>query len=164
MVSGSKKAVVIVLWPKIPYDNFLTVLEIQHVHHTVCLLLRPRFTDQPIKMRQRDMVLKHKTAYLKLLSLPLLLLPLFFSMHKTSNCQSVIHHAFCLPLAHADEVLFFYSNVHRSVRLNRCPHLTVYMHVVPKFIRSMSHSVTCNDLIGLLKSCSVEGFNIKSAY
>ncbi len=28
-------------------------------------------------------------------------------------------------------------------------------HVVAKFIRSMSHRVTCSDLIGLLKSCSV---------
>ncbi len=28
-------------------------------------------------------------------------------------------------------------------------------HVVAKFIRSMSHSVTCSDLIGLLKSSSV---------
>ncbi len=28
-------------------------------------------------------------------------------------------------------------------------------HVAAKFIRSMSHSVTCSDLIGLLKSCSV---------
>ncbi len=31
----------------------------------------------------------------------------------------------------------------------------IIVHVVTKFIRSMSHRVTCNDLIGLLKSCSV---------
>ncbi len=61
----------------------------------------------------------------------------------------------CLPLAHADDVLFFYRNVRHVVRVNRCHHRTVYTHVVAKFIRSMSHSVTCNDLIGLLKSCSV---------
>ncbi len=48
---GSKMAVVTVLRPKIAYDHFLTVSEIQHDHHrTVCLLLRSTFTDQPIKI------------------------------------------------------------------------------------------------------------------
>ncbi len=37
--SGSKMAVVTVLRPKIAYYSFLKVLEIQHDHHTVCLLL-----------------------------------------------------------------------------------------------------------------------------
>ncbi len=32
---GSKMAVVTVLWPKIAYDSFLKVLEIQHDHHSV---------------------------------------------------------------------------------------------------------------------------------
>ncbi len=54
----------------------------------------------------------------------------------------------------SDDVLFFYSNVRCSVRVNRCHHCTVYTHVVAKFIISMSHSVTCSGLIGLLK-CSV---------
>ncbi len=30
-----------------------------------------------------------------------------------------------------------------------------YTHVVAKFIKSMLHSLICNDLIGLLKLCSV---------
>ncbi len=50
---------------------------------------------------------------------------------------------------------FFFSNVHRCVHVNRCHHRTFYKHVVAKFIRSMLHCVTCSDLIGLLKSCSV---------
>ncbi len=72
---GSKTAFVTVLRLKIACDHFLTVSWIQHVHRTVCLLLRPTFTDQPIKC---DMALKHKTAYLKLLCIPLLPLSLFF--------------------------------------------------------------------------------------
>ncbi len=32
---GSKTAIVTVSWPKIAYDNFLTVSEIQHDHRTV---------------------------------------------------------------------------------------------------------------------------------
>ncbi len=51
------------------------------------------------------------------------------------------------------QMTFYY--VHRSLRANRCPHRTVYTHVVAKFIRSMSHSVAFNNLTGLLKSCSV---------
>ncbi len=98
------------------------------------------------------MALKHKTAYLKLLFLLLSPLPIFFSM-QLLKCD--LSCSFCLPLAHADDILFFYRNACRSLRVNRCHHRTVYTHVVAKFIRSMSHSVTCSDLIGLLKSCSV---------
>ncbi len=79
----------------------------------------------------------------------------FLSAHIKTTTAKVLSCSFCSPLAHADEVLFFYSNVHRSVRVNRCHHHTVYTHVVAKFIRYMPHRVTCNDLIGLLKSCSV---------
>ncbi len=46
---------------KITYDNFLTVSEIQHDHRTVCLLLRPTFTDQPIKMQLEIYVTWRKT-------------------------------------------------------------------------------------------------------
>ncbi len=56
------------------------------------------------------------------------------------------------PLAHADDVLFFCSNVRRIVRVKG---VVIIVHVVTKFIRSISHNVTCNDLIGLLISCSV---------
>ncbi len=59
--------------------------------------------------------------------------------------------SFDLSLAHADYILFFYS-------YNRVESIGViivrFTHVVAKFIRSMSHNVTCNDLIGLLKLCS----------
>ncbi len=48
---GSKTAIVTVLQPKTAYGHFLTVPEIQHDHHTVCLLLQPMFTGQPIKMQ-----------------------------------------------------------------------------------------------------------------
>ncbi len=47
---GSKTAVVTVLQPKIVYDKFQTVSENQHDHRTLCLLLRPTFSDQPIKI------------------------------------------------------------------------------------------------------------------
>ncbi len=33
--------------------------------------------------------------------------------------------------------------------------IRIYTHVIAKFITSMSHSVTCSDLTGLLKLCSV---------
>ncbi len=32
-----------------------------------------------------------------------------------------------------------------------CNHRTVYTHAMAKFIRSMLHIVTCNDVLGLLK-------------
>ncbi len=44
--------------------------------------------------------------------------------------------------------------------VTRCHHRTACIHVVPKFIRSMSHSAICNDLIGLLKLCRVEGLRL----
>ncbi len=47
---GSKMAVATVLQPKIACDNFLTVSEIQHDHRTLCLLLQPMFSVQPIKI------------------------------------------------------------------------------------------------------------------
>ncbi len=52
---------------------------IQHDHHTVCLLCLSAFTDQPIKI--------HKTAYLKLLCLPLSPLPLFSAHIKTTAAK-----------------------------------------------------------------------------
>ncbi len=67
----------------------------------------------------------------------------------------MIYCAFCLPLADADDVLFYYCNVIAYESIKRCQHRTVYTHVIAKFIRSMSHSVKCSDLVGLLKSCSV---------
>jgi len=48
---GLKMDVFSVLRQKIAYDHFLAVSEIQHDHLTVCLLLRPTSTDQPLKMR-----------------------------------------------------------------------------------------------------------------
>ncbi len=76
---GSKTAVDTVLRPEIAYDT--------HDHHTLCLLLRSTFTDQPIKMLHEinAMTLKHKTAYLKLLSLPLSPIPLFSAHIKKYN-------------------------------------------------------------------------------
>jgi len=46
---GSKTAVFPALRPKIVYYHFLTVSEIQPDQRTVCLLLRPTSTVQPIK-------------------------------------------------------------------------------------------------------------------
>ncbi len=69
--------------------------------------------------------------------------------HDAKKCD--LSCSICLPLAHADDVLFFCSNVRRIVRVKGA----IIVHVVAKFIRSISHNVTCNDLIGLLKSCSV---------
>ncbi len=58
---------------------------------------------------------------------------------------------FDLPLAHADYILFFYSyNGVESIGVI----IVRFTHVVAKFIRFMSHNVTYNDLIGLLKLCS----------
>ncbi len=70
----------------------------------------------------------------------------FLSAHIKTTTAKVLSCSFCSPLMHADDVLFFYSNVHRSVRVNRGHHHTVYTHVVAKFIRYMPHRVTCNDL------------------
>ncbi len=79
----------------------------------------------------------------------------FFPAHiKNSNWFLML---FCLPLEHADDIVFFYRNLHCSIRVNKCHHRTVYMQVVPKFIRSISH----NAVIGLLKSLQcVEGFKL----
>ncbi len=71
------------------------------------------------------------------------------------NLKPKTHCTSCLPLGY--DVLFFYRDMHRIVRVNRCHYRTVYTHIVAKFIRSMSHSVTRSDLIGLLKLCSVLG-------
>ncbi len=103
--------------------------------------------------------IKHKTAYLlgKLLCLSLSPLPIFSAQIKTTTGKVWSIMLFCLPLAYADDILF-YSNMRCIVRVNRCLHCTVYTHVVAMFIRAMLHSVTCNDLIGLLKSWSVSGF------
>ncbi len=55
-------------------------------------------------------------------------------------------------------LMMFYSTIVTSViayeSINRCQHRHD-THVIAKFIRSMSHSVKCSDLVGLLKSCSV---------
>ncbi len=99
------------------------------------------------------MALKHKTC------LPHALIPSYFAAStffqhiKTTTAKMIVHHV-DLPLAHADDVLFFYSNI-RQVSRSVGHHRTVYMHVVDRFIRSMLHSVICNDLIRLLKSSSV---------
>ncbi len=100
-------------------------------------------------------VLKHKTTYLKLLSLSLSPLPLFSHTYKLQLLKYDWSCSFWLPLEHADDILLYYSNVHRNVCVNRCPRSTMYTHVGAKFIRSMSQSVTGSDLIGLLKSYSV---------
>ncbi len=149
-VRGSKTDIVTVLGPKIGYD---TAWPSHSVFAGVIHIYGP--TNKNLTWNQHDMVLKQKTAYLKLISLPLHRFH-FFSAHlKTTNAWVWLSCSFCLPQAHADDVLFFYSNVHRSIQVNRCHHRTVYIHVVVKFIRSMAHSVTCNDLIGLIKLCRV---------
>ncbi len=38
--------------------------------------------------------------------------------------------AFSLLLAHADDILFFYSNMRHSLQVNRCQHRAVYMHII----------------------------------
>ncbi len=81
---GSKMAIVTVLRPKIAYD--ISVSEIQHDHRTVCLLLRPTFTDQPIKKLKKN-------------CLPQTLLTSsftsasFFTTHKKYKCQTLLRHA-----------------------------------------------------------------------
>ncbi len=113
---GSKTAVVTVLRPKIAYDNFLTVSEIQHDHQTVFAATTHVYwpANKNVTWNQHDMELKHKTAYLKLSSLPLSPLPLFFSTQKLQLPKYDSSCSFCLPLAHANDVLFLYSNVRRS--------------------------------------------------
>ncbi len=118
---GSKTAIVMVLWPNIAYNNFLMVSEIHHDHRTVCLLLWPTFTDQPIQMtwNQREMALIHETRLPQALNLPLSLLPLFFqSTHKIQ-----LPNKLQLP-----------NNLQIKVWF-----IMLYMHVIPKFIRSMLH-------------------------
>ncbi len=106
---------------------------------------------------QCDMVIKHKTAYLKLLSLPLSSLPLFSARIKNTTGKVWFIMLFLFPTS-AYWWRFILGNVRRSVRVNRCHHRTVYTHIIAKFIRSMSHSVTCSDLIGLLIVQCVLGF------
>ncbi len=48
----SKMAIVKILQPKVAYVNFLNMSEIQRDYRTVCLLLRPTSTGQPIKIQQ----------------------------------------------------------------------------------------------------------------
>ncbi len=125
---------------------------------TVCLLLRSTFTDQLIKMQHEiNSTWRKNIKLLTSSSYPFLFRCFhFLSAHiKIQLLKCELSWSFSLPLAHADDVLLFYSNVHCIVRVNRFHHRTVYTHVVAKFIRSMSHSVTCSDLIGLLKSCCV---------
>ncbi len=108
-------------------------------------------TNKNATWNQHNMALKHKTAYLKLLCLPLSSLP--HIKNTTAKVWFIMSLLFSTSSCWWRFIL--YNNLHHSIRVNRCPHRTVYTHVVAKFIRSMSHSVTCSDLIGLLKSCSV---------
>ncbi len=146
---GSKTAVVTILWPKIAYD---TEWSLHSVFVGMIHIYWP--TNKNVTWNQ----IKHKTAYLKLLCLSLSPLLLFSAHIKTTTGKVWSIMLFCLPLAYTDDVLLFCSNMRRIVRVNRCHHCTVYTHVIAMFIRAMLHSVTCNDLIGLLKSCSVSGF------
>lgn len=78
----------------------------------------------------------------------------FFSTHIKRTIARAQLILFCLPLVHADDILFFYTNLHRSLRFSIIIQSTyVILNVLPKFIRSMLHSVICNDLIRLLKLC-----------
>ncbi len=96
------------------------------------------------------MALKHKTASLKLLSLPLSSRPLFSAHIKTTTAKVWFIMLFLFSTSACWWRLFFYSNVHLWV--NRCHPRTVYTHRSQVY-RSMSHSVICNDRTGLLKSC-----------
>ncbi len=113
-------------------------------------------------------MLKLKAAYLKHFSLPLSQLPLFVSTHKKYNCQCDLSCSFCLPLALADNVLFFNSNklrrrLRRVTIIRRCQFHTVRIHVVPKSIRSMLHSVICYWSYKIAEIIqSVESYNEKS--
>ncbi len=105
---------------------------IQHDHRTVCLLVRSMFTNQPIKVRHEIKRHGAKTCLLQAL-----ISSSFTTSAQIKNptVKCDLSSSFCLPLAHTDEVVFFYCNVRR---------------IVAKFIRSMSHSVTCSDLIYLV--------------
>ncbi len=50
----------------------------------------------------------------------------FFSEHKNDNYQTVLRHALFLPLANTKDVLFFSSNLCRSLWVTRC-HRCTYM-------------------------------------
>ncbi len=84
---------------KITYDNFLKVSEIQHDLRTVCLLLRPTFTDQPIKMRYEIYVTWCKNIKLLTLSSNLFLFHCFhFSSAHLKPPTSLFHTScFWLP-------------------------------------------------------------------
>ncbi len=90
------------------------------------------FSDQPIKMQHEI-----NTTW-RLNCLPQARISSSFTTSaqiKNPTVKCDLSSSFCLPLAHTDDVLFFYCNVRR---------------IVAKFIRSMSHSVTCSDLIYLV--------------
>ncbi len=119
-----KDSRVMVSRPKIQYDTVWS-------SHVV-FAARATFTDQPIKMwHQRDMALKHKTSYLKLLCLPFCRFH-FFSAHIKIQ---LLKHDLSASLCYVHIVQY-----------------TVHTRVVAKFIRFMLHSVTCNDLISLKQS------------
>ncbi len=146
---GSKTAVFTFLHPKIAYN---TVWSLQSVFAGTIHVYWP--TNKNATWNQCDMALKHKTAYLKLLSLPLSPLPLFSAHIKNTNAKVWFIMFFLFTTSACWWHFFFCSNMRRSVRVKGVL-IVQSTHVVAKFIRSMSHSVTCNDLIGLLKSCSV---------
>ncbi len=72
-------------------------------------------TNTNLTCNQRDMELRNKTAYLKLLSL-LSPLPLFSVHKKIKLLMCDLSCSFCLLLAYADDTLFLYSNVCRIVQ------------------------------------------------
>jgi len=61
------------------------------------------------------------------------------------------YNSICIPPAHVDDVLLFYTNLRHSLWFSSCHHQTVYLQVAPKLIRSMLCSVICNYVIGLPK-------------
>lgn len=65
----------------------------------------------------------------------------------------------CLPLAYANYILFLYSILNCIIAnssLDFIIVITVYKHVITKFITSKLHSVICDDLIRLLKLHSLQ--------
>ncbi len=125
---GSKTAVIKVFWLKITRDKSLTVSEIKDNHLTMWLLLRPASAYQP-GMQQE------------------ILLSIMFTSASGVD--------WWCSLMQCDTHWWRLIDLRQSLRFRRWCHRTVCTDVLPKFVRSMSHSVACTKLIRLLKSHSL---------
>lgn len=70
-------------------------------------------------------------------------LPPLFRAHKNRSCQIVIHLALFTTSAYWWHFILLYS------------FYSLFIHAVPKFIRSMSYSVIRNNFIGLLSAADI---------